>query len=658
LQNSLEGPERERAAVFTLDPTGLDQALKCAPTPGKEVQITCPVGGKLEKFRVWPSGLIPTFPRHPSRIRTYAGQGIDDPAATIRLEQTGTRFHFMVLSARGATFVDPKTPSAREKTYFVLPRGRELARGTRSWRCHQSEPAGAATDPPKGSPKPVDAFPMSFSSDGYLRTYRLAVAATSGYVRARGGKSQALESLVTTFNRVDGIFMRDLCIHLELVDPDGFLLFSEPEKDPYAGHGLDDLPQVNQSTLARLVRLQNYDVGHLLCTENGGKALIGCASPRGQKAWGVTGLPWSEGCAADVDFVAHELAHQFGAHHTHNSLLGPHQADSRYAATAVEPGSGSTLMSLAGQCGAENLQAHPDEYFHSVSLSEIARLTSQTPAAHNWRVGQAPSLFPVTGAAIPHSTPFYLSAAPRQPTPANWTFTWEQVDVGAGSPPAKDDGQRPLFRSRPPAAETTRSLPSLQSVLYNKWKVGEEPGMVTRNLLFRLTARNNQATGGSMAYHTITLNLTDAAGPFAVWEPKSGAVWKAGSWQTVLWNCAKTSGPPVGCSQVRLELSLDNGRSFRSLGSAVSNNGAATIRIPKDAASQAARIRVVAVDGLFYQVSPLSFVIPPSPVKTAVSPRPGRSGASAAKRRSRSFGAAARSRSRGAARRSGSRRGA
>jgi hypothetical protein len=548
---------------------------------------------------------------------------VGDPTAIIRLEQVGPRFHFMVLSAAGATFVDPKSSSTEEKTYFVMPRGRELARGARSWRCgqssadtpsHGSKTTPRQTKPRSGSQEAEASFRERFSSDGFLRTYRLAVAATSDYVRARGGKDAAFESLITTFNRVDGIFMRDLCVHLELVDREGKLLIDDPERDPYAGQSLDQLGRTNQQILDRAIRPHNYDVGHLLCVENGGKAAIGCVRKWGQQAQGVTGLPWSETCASDVDFIAHELGHQFGAHHTQNSLLGPRKAESWYAGTAVEPGSGSTLMSLAGQCGADDLQAHPDEYFHSVSLEEIARFTGETPAPHKLGVGQAPSLFPVTEATIPRNTPFYLSAAPLEPTPRGWTFTWEQVDRGvdpeSASPPAKDDGRRPLFRSLPPTVEATRYLPSLQSVLYSKWKPGEEPGMVSRPLKLRVTARNNQAGGGCVAYRTLSLTQSDAAGPFVVQEPKSGAVWKAGSRQTVLWDSAGTNRPPVGCRQVRIELSTDNGRSFRPLGSAVSNYGAATVQIPKDAASQAARIRVVAVDGLFYQVSPLSFVIP------------------------------------------------
>ncbi|MGI9068851.1 MAG: DUF4214 domain-containing protein [Pyrinomonadaceae bacterium] len=74
----------------------------------------------------------------------------------------------------------------------------------------------------------------------------------------------------------------------------------------------------------------------------------------------------------DVDYVAHEIVHD--GNHTFNAgaaNTGSCTAANRNAATAYEPGSGSTLASYAGICEVADLTEKSDDYFHLANLNEV-----------------------------------------------------------------------------------------------------------------------------------------------------------------------------------------------------------------------------------------------------------------------------------------------
>jgi uncharacterized protein (TIGR03437 family) len=129
---------------------------------------------------------------------------------------------------------------------------------------------------------------------------------------------------------------------------------------------------------------------------------------------------------------------------------------------------------------------------------------------------------------------------------------------------------------------------------------------------FRVTVRDNHSGGGGVNSGAMRVNVRAGSGPFAVTLPGASTTWTAGSTQTVLWDVANTSGPPVNCGNVRVLLSIDGGSSFLfTLASSTPNSGAATIIVP-NTPTLTARVKVEAVDNIFFNISQANFTITPN----------------------------------------------
>lgn len=630
----------QKFVVHRADPAALRQALAAAPREGKGgspliFSMPTPEGG-LEDFKVVESpimepGLAEKFPE----LKTYTAQGVNDPTASGRLDVTPAGFHGYILSVRGTFLIDPyrKGDASHYVTYWKKDYTRSFAT---PFRCnvHGEDAASAITTP--RTPSSVRPGLAPLAQGATLRTYRLAVGATGEYTRYHGGSVAAgLAAQVVAMNRVNAVYEREVTVRMVLVANNNLVVFVNPDTDPYSDGDPNNSPGLllneNPIVLNSIIGSANYDIGHVFSTAGGGIAGLGVVCS-GSKARGVTGTTAPVGDAYTIDYVAHEMGHQFGANHTFNGTTGACGGGNRAGSAAYEPGSGITIMAYAGICGAEDQAPHSIDTFHSKSYDEIvAHITGSADAcAQKTSTGNTPPAHlagPPATVTIPKSTPFGLSEGGWFDTDLSVTYEWEQFDLGNASPPNTDDGTRPIFRAFLPSIGTGRTFPQLSDILANTSTFGESLPTTTRAMHFRQIVRDNKAGGGGVDYVTKTVNVESTAGPFVITSPGAApGTWTVGSAQTVTWNVASTDVPPVSCSEVNIGLSTDGGQTLATLLTpTTANDGSEGFTVPNFPTARA-RVEVICLIGngaSFFDFNDGDFVIQVAAGNTAPTLTPG-----------------------------------
>ncbi len=590
------------------------------------IGLPTPDGGFARFLLVESPVMAPELAAKFPELKTYSGQGVDDPAATVRLDMTPLGFHAQVLSPGGAYYIDPRSFANTEDytSYYKRDYVRQDA-----WQClfdeNDAPGAHAGTGGAPGERAVIN-----------LRTYRTAIGATGEFSQFYGGTVPgSMNGIVTIINRVTGVYETELAIRLSLIANNSSIVFTDAVTDGYTNANGGTMLGENQSKLDSIIGNANYDIGHVFSTGGGGVANLGVVCVSGSKARGVTGSTAPIGDAYSIDYVAHEMGHQFGANHTFNSTSNACGGGNRSASHAYEPGSGSTIMAYAGICSPDDLQPHSDPYFHSDSLDAIlsfSRSGSGNSCPTQSATGNSDPTCTASGSfTIPISTPFALTASGTDPEGNALTYCWEQRNLGAASTlAAGDNGTNPIFRSFAGTTDPTRVFPKLSAILSGaNASSGETLPTTNRTLTFRCVARDNRAGGGGFGNSAnVSVTSTASAGPFTVTAPNTGGSFVAGP-LNVTWNVANTAGSPVNCANVSILLSTDGGNTFPTvLAASTPNDGAETVTLPAVSTSTA-RIKVAAVGNIFFDICNANFTITPVPPPGAfslISPATGASG--------------------------------
>lgn len=599
----------QKKELYKLDINEIRAQLKDAQLQGpnaRPVYISVPVmGGKVELFKVYSFPVMVPELAEQYQLGSYTGVSTENPTKFIRFSVAPNDFQSMVYDEHGYQFISPEDKS--KGLYSVHPKTNK-ASGKDAFVC-DTEHGHLSSDIDRlRSNNSFANVPGDFSrnSDRKYRTLRLVVSTTGEYTTHFGGVAGALAQINATITRVNAVFEKDFALHLNLQNFQN-IIYTDPNTDPYATNQSDWNVKLQQ-TLTANVGHTNYDIGHLFgrSGNNGNAGCIGCicVDPSTQmpraKGSGFTTSTNPQGDAFDIDFVAHEIGHQLGANHTFSHGI-------EGTGVNMEPGSGSTIMGYAGITGpTTDVQTNSDPYFHAASIQQVqTNLISKTCDVETDIVNNPPVIDAFPSYTIPKSTAFVLTGNATDPEGDAMTYTWEQYNTATSQITNANLGNTThggSFRSKLPSTSTVRYFPALSTVLNGSVRdvaSWESASTVARNQTFRFTARDNNANVAQQQTNARNQVVTVGDdGPFRVITDYADA----GNPTNFEWDVVNTNNAPYNATNVSIDYTTDNGNTWTTLVASTANDGNEMITFPASLNGQTVKVRVSAIDNIFYAV--------------------------------------------------------
>ena len=601
--------------TYALDLNGLTQAVQLAQsridTRSSQIIVSFPLlDGKVETFSIYDSEVMhPDLQAKFPQIRSYFGVSQQNPLNKVYFTITSQGFRGLIKGER-TIYMDPYAKG--DMTNYIVYDRSDLSRNADDdWRCYADTlPEAMDLD---------EATPIGEGrnlQDGKLRRYQIAIACTSEYTAYHDDgdntngddRADALAAMVITVARMNTVYEVDLAMTFQLVAANDELIYSNGfaisgDTDPYDNFDGGQMLGANTSNITGLIGAPQYDIGHVFSTGGGGIAGTDPCT-NSTKGRGVTGIVTPEFDPFDIDYVSHEIGHQYGAGHTYyNACFGSKVAED------YEPGSASTIMGYAGIC-VPNVQENSDAYFHASSIAQITASVGGDSCDQEITIANVePTAVAGSNYTIPRSTPFILDATgTTDPDGDTVTYCWEQFDNvnGGAQPPTSTNTAGPVFRTNFPTLDPIRTMPNLEAVINNETPTWEVLPSVSRTMNFRLTVRDNNPLGGQTDQDN-TIITVGTQGPFVVTIPNTGSeIWYAGSTETVTWDVNSTNALSAN---VNILMSTDGGYTYPiTLATGVTNDGSQDITVPNNVGTTN-RIKIEAATNIFFDLSNADFEI-------------------------------------------------
>ncbi len=558
--------------------------------------------GKFEKYRIEEASVFhPNLQAKYPEIKSYVGYGIDSPSAYLRFSLSPYKGLTGIILGKDETLVFE--PDATKNNLITVINKSSIDK-KKGFKCLTENTSLENTLKSSFTSKDAD--------DSIKRTYRLAISVTGEYAAFHGGTLASVNaSLAATLTNINAVFENDFNLSLELIGTNDSVIYLNSGFDPYSG--FSNYSNELQTTLDTEILSANYDIGHLLSAIgfDGNAGCIGCVCVNGLKGSGYSSDTDPDGFNFDIDLVAHEIGHQFGANHTWTSN-GDIDFDNTIA--QMEPGSGTTIMGYAGIAGSANVQTNSDPYFHAISIEQVTSYIKNTSCASTVNTGNTtPTVDAGSNLTLPIGTPFKLVGTGGDVDGDIITYCWEQIDENNGSTTYPDanstDSNSVLFRSYSPTINNIRYFPNLSDLRFGvnatQW---EKIPNTNRTADFRLTVRDNKSGGANNKHDDMRVTFDSNYGPFEITSQNtSGISWTSGTSETITWNVNNTN-TLSGASNINILLSTDGGSTYNVIVNDIPNNGSYNLTVPNIAAPYC-RIMIEPTNNNFFAINSKDFAI-------------------------------------------------